>query len=589
MVLARSITTCALMVALPSRSAPSSLAGAMACADSAAAHEFFVRYRKELPPNLMLNRGALVIVCGDRITFAEGFGRTAAGDSVDPARTIFRAASNSKLIAATAVMQLADRGLWALDDDVNRYLPPAARLTPLPRAGPVTLANLLTHTAGFEDKFAGGVVVPADRLTLTDFFRLHSPRRVVAPASEVSYSNIGMALAGYLVEARTGKPFARYAEREIFAPLGMTRSTFDQPPPREWTRDLAGGPPRGRYDVVFNPYPAASLVATPVDMGHFIAAHLTTNSALGTGRVLSPDAMEEMHATHWRAQPAAPGVAYGFFEGSLNGRRTLFHTGDSGDHSLVLILPDERVGLYFVFSGADEQAPARDRFARVFMNTFFPTHGTDALAPTTDAGTIPEPSTSALAGTYRSASYSRSNYEKIRALFAQVTIRPGERGSLLLTPPGPTSPVRLERTSRLTFRRDSGEVVAYRQAPDGRVIGFTLGGLIWDPSSWDKIPWWENGRMHLAAVAIALLALALRLLWTPVAWIVRRIRRRDALNLTPDDRRVWRCPVSLRQRSVSRLSSVPQRHCCRSRTRSSPFREPLRCLPRYGLSLSLRG
>ena len=62
-----------------------------------------------------------------------------------------------------------------------------------------------------------------------------------------------------------------------------------------------------------------------------------------------------MHASHWRAQKDAPGVAYGFFEGELNGRPTLFHTGDSGDHSLVLLLPDEHVGLYFVFSGTDEQ------------------------------------------------------------------------------------------------------------------------------------------------------------------------------------------------------------------------------------------
>jgi CubicO group peptidase (beta-lactamase class C family) len=488
-----------------------------------------------------LQRGALVIVCGGRITFAGGFGRTAAGDTVDPNRTIFRAASNSKLFAATAVMQLVDRGLWTLDDDVNRYLPPAARLGPLGGA-PVTLAHLLTHTAGLDATFAGSVVIPADRMTLDEYFARHSPRRVARAGEEISYSNVGMALAGYLVEMRTAQPFARYAERHIFAPLGMTRSSFDQPPPSAWARDLAGGPPHGRYDVVFNPYPAASLVTTPVDMGRFIAAHLATETSvatLGAGRVLSPEALATMHASHFRAQPDAPGVAFGFFEGELNGHRTLFHTGDSGDHSLVLLLPDEHVGLYFVFSGTDEQTSARDMFAREFMDAFFPGDRTatqSAVAPMAPAR-IP---TAAFAGTYRTAAYSRSNYEKARALFAQVRVRAGTADTLLITPPGASVPVHLARGGPLTFRRDSGEVVAFRASAAGQVTGFTLSGLIWDPSSWDRIAWWQDGRLHLLALGLATLTLAVRLAWTPVAWIARATRRGQRRVVSPAERRIWR-------------------------------------------------
>jgi len=118
-----------------------------ACPDSVKVHGFFAQYRADLPPDLAFARGALVVVCGKRTTFAEGFGRTVAGDSVNPNQTIFRAASNSKLIVATAVMQLADRGLWSVNDDVNRYLPPASRLEPLRRTRPVAIAHLLTHTA----------------------------------------------------------------------------------------------------------------------------------------------------------------------------------------------------------------------------------------------------------------------------------------------------------------------------------------------------------------------------------------------------------------------------------------------------------
>lgn len=549
MVLARLVGVGAFLVAPPIRSTPptrgSQAIVAQCPLDSTAVDGFFGRYRASLPPKLALQRGALVIVCGGRITFAEGFGRTAAGDIVDPNHTIFRAASNSKLFAATAVMQLVDRGLLTLEDDVNRYLPPAARLGPLLNAGPATLAHLLTHTAGLDARFAGSVVIPADRTTLADYFARHSPRRVTRAGAEISYSNVGMALAGYLVEVRTGEPFARYAERHIFAPLGMTRSSFDQPPPSAWLRDLAGGPPRGRYDVVFNPYPAASLVTTPVDMGRFIAAHLATETAdttLGASRLLSPGALATMHASHWRAQPDAPGVAFGFFEGELNGHRTLFHTGDSGDHSLVLLLPDEHVGLYFVFSGTDEQTDARDAFARAFMNAFFPRNRRAARSPVARAPEV-RISASALAGTYRTASYSRSNYEKARALFAQVRVRAGAADTLLITPPGSSSPVPLVRTGPLTFRGDSGEVVAFRTAAKGHVTGFTLSGLIWDPTSWDRIRWWEDGRLHLLALGLAALLLVVRLAWTPVAWIARRTRRTrraERRAVSPAERRIWR-------------------------------------------------
>jgi len=319
----------------------------------------------------------------------------------------------------------------------------------------------------------------------------------------------------------------------------MMRSSFDQPPPAAWLRDLAGGAPRGRNDIVFNPYPAASLVSTPADMGRFIAAHLFDPSSGSLGsEILSPTATETMHASHWRPQPDVPSVAFGFFEGTLNDRRTLFHTGDSGDHSLVLLLPDENVGLYFVFSGTDEQVEARDRFARAFMDTFFPRKASSSTSLiTSTAAPIP---VSQLTGIYRTASYSRSNYEKVRALFAQVRVTAGDGDTLVIAPPGASARTKLVRVGTLTFQRDSGETIAFRQSPNGRIVGFTLSGLIWDPSSWDRISWWEDGRLHLATLGTAIGLLGLRLVWTPVAWIARALRRDRATNISPAMKRIWR-------------------------------------------------
>lgn len=499
---------------------------------------FVQHFIAELPASLKVPRGAFVLVCGGHPAYAMGFGKTAAGAPVDPARTIFRAASNSKLIAATAALQLAEQGKWSLTDDVNRYLPPIARLDSGAFVRPVTLEALLTHTAGFENKFAGGVTVPADRVTLAQFFA-NPPRRVREPGSAVSYSNVGMALVGYLVEVRSERSFARYAAEEIFAPLGMTHSSFDQPPPSDWTPDLADGPPRGRRNVVFNPYPAASLIATPLDMGRFIAAHLNSgalDASAGGGRVLSPASTALMHASHWRAQPEIPGVAYGFFEGEMNGHRTLFHTGDSGDHSVVFLLPEDSVGFYLVYTGSDEQTALRERFAHEFMVRFFPAPAT----PVRVALAVSPRLVTELSGTYRTAAYSRSNYEKVQALFAQVVVRHGEKGGIALSPPGASQPIQLRPLGPLTFRSDSGEVVVFRRDAKGKVVGLTVSGSIWDPASWDRIGALEDGRLHRVLFAGIVIVSMLRLIVWPIVALVRRLRRREAKPRSATERRWWR-------------------------------------------------
>ena len=99
--------------------------------------------------------GAVVVVDKDgRVLVARGYGYAdvAAGRRVDPERTLFRPGSISKLFTWTAMMQLVESGALDLDKDVNAYLD--FRIPP--RAGrPVTLRELATHTAGFEDILKG--------------------------------------------------------------------------------------------------------------------------------------------------------------------------------------------------------------------------------------------------------------------------------------------------------------------------------------------------------------------------------------------------------------------------------------------------
>jgi len=153
--------------------------------------------------------GATVSVVKDgKVLFAKGYGYAdiQRREPVNAATTIFRVGSVSKLLTGTAVMQLAEEGKVNLHADVNTYLKTFQIPATYPQ--PITLANLLTHTAGFEDSGISNYVPTAhDLQPLGPWLATHMPARVRAPGVFASYSNYGATLAGYIVEQVSGVPF----------------------------------------------------------------------------------------------------------------------------------------------------------------------------------------------------------------------------------------------------------------------------------------------------------------------------------------------------------------------------------------------
>ncbi|HTC91360.1 MAG TPA: serine hydrolase domain-containing protein, partial [Bryobacteraceae bacterium] len=101
--------------------------------------------------------GATVVIVKDgQVLTQRGFGYAdvAARKPVDPATTMFRAGSISKLFTWTAVMQLVEQHKIDLDADVNQYLD--FKIPPY-EGKPITMRNLMTHTPGFEEAFKGGI------------------------------------------------------------------------------------------------------------------------------------------------------------------------------------------------------------------------------------------------------------------------------------------------------------------------------------------------------------------------------------------------------------------------------------------------
>lgn len=438
-----------------------------------------------------------VLVKDGKILFQRGYGYADAEKKtpVVPGQTLFYAASVSKLVTATAVMQLIEQGKLKLDEDANAYFKHFQLKNNYP--APVTVGNLLTHTSGIDDSFIlGSVDRPADLLPLGEFFAKNTPRRARAPGEQIVYSNWGMAFAGYLVEAVSGVSFYDYVEQNIFQPLDMERSSFRRPFPPNLAPSVAtagvGGQPPDKTAVQL--YPAESLVSTVTDMGHFIIAHLNGGRFDDT-RILSDASVSEMHRQHFTQHVAMPGVAYGFFESYINGRRALFHAGGGGHESLLYLLPEEKLGFYIVYSG---------ELGKDFLPAFM-----DHYYPASQPFTLPQPSADfakhahRFAGLYRPNFIAMTNIEKLVSLVADTPVVSNGDGTLTVRlPPLGRKSLRMVEVQPFLFRAEEGFYVTFGVNGNGNIVRMFMSGATKDPAAFDRLRWYESGMLH-AGLAIA--------------------------------------------------------------------------------------
>ncbi|HXG54832.1 MAG TPA: serine hydrolase domain-containing protein [Vicinamibacterales bacterium] len=454
---------------------------------------------------------AFVVVKDGAIIFARGYGTEDAAGSrpVDPARTMFWLASLSKLVTADAVMREVDRGRIALDSPATRYLGWQLPTRNAWRA--ITVEDLLTHTGGLDEPFMQGTVDDAARLIpLGDYLALIRWRSGTHPGDVLRYSNHGMALAGRIVERTSRMPFAEYVEREIFAPTGMSDSTFRQPVPTELARRIATAGTDKVVDYLL-PAPAGAMMGTASDMGRFLVAQLDTVGPRAAS-------LGVMHATHWRAHPAVPGVALGWFETNLGGVHALYHTGARHHFSVAWLAPSRGVGIFVVHSmrqGGRFQN-LRTEVVRAFVDRYF-ARDTEPAAAGAAAHSID--------GIYRPALLSTTTVERAGYIFLDTPVRSNADGSVTMHAPG--------GLGRITAHPIANDAFEVRNGPQaGLRLGFVehadgssriaMGGTLLDPVLFTRLAWWQRGLVHAALLVTASLALMLAAAVRGLRWILRR-------------------------------------------------------------------
>lgn len=465
--------------------------------------------------------GASVLVMKDgKVLLLKGYGYADVKTKkpVDPNVTMFRLASISKLFTWTAIMQLEEQGKLDIDMDVNKYLDFQIR----PAFGkPITLRSLMTHTGGFEEADRDLIIVhPKKDIPLRQYLIGNQPMRLFPPGEVPAYSNYGVGLASYIVQRISGEPFEQYVQEHIFAPLGMTHSTFYQPPPKSLEPFVSLGyhentekPPVG-FEVV-HPAGAGALSSSAADMGRFGMA-LLNGGQLDGQRLLKPETLAAMWTPQYRSSDQMPPICMGFYQVWRNGLRWIGHEGDLvAFHSLFFVEPKERLVLFVSYNSAGGGDKPRPEIINLFSDRYFPSDEKQTFI------NLPRNELQEIAGTYLTTRREDSTKFRIMNLFSQSKATVDKDGILHIEGRDDLRghSIKWKPIGKDLWQEVGGQrrLFAIRDA-QGKIVrlAFDFPGV-----QVQRVPWYENAKFVLTLVAASLAVL----LAVVIATLFRLYRR----------------------------------------------------------------
>jgi len=295
------------------------------------------------------------VFVGNEVVWAKGYGWADIENGIAAtADTIGRTGSISKSFTSVLMMQLAERGVFDIDDPVADYFPEIGRLaSPPPGSLPITFRMLASHTAGLAREpdlpgAASGPIYGWEDKILESI--PHTGYRTT-PRTEYSYSNIGFGMLGLASSRAAGEPFMELVTELIFKPLGMDSSTFIVNTPDLAAR-LSVGYSRNRETGAISAeqatrehfgrgykVPNGGIYSTVIDMAKFAAAMMGESPV----RILSDASREGMMT------PQSPAETYGLgftVRTSEAGVTTVGHGGSVAGYNANLEFdPDSKIGV----------------------------------------------------------------------------------------------------------------------------------------------------------------------------------------------------------------------------------------------------
>ena len=267
--------------------------------------------------------------------------------------TLFQVASVSKPVTACAVMQLVEQGKLSLDADVNEVLPFPVRNPKHPKV-PITLEHLLTHTSGIRDNWnlledtwvkngdfpkPLGESLAAYLQPKGEYYSAKKSFYQWAPGTKSQYSNVGVALAAYLAEAKAKTSFETLCQKGIFETLGMQGSSFrlkgmDQTKlamPYGFKKKTGVFKPLGHHGYL--DFPSGTLRVTAPHLARFLLSFIGDGQLEGT-RLLKTETVRQMRKIPFPKADSKQGLVWYFDK--LGGAKTMGHDGGDPGVSTVM-------------------------------------------------------------------------------------------------------------------------------------------------------------------------------------------------------------------------------------------------------------
>jgi CubicO group peptidase (beta-lactamase class C family) len=303
----------------------------------------------------------VALVQNGEIVYVQAYGvrSTATGAPVTP-DTLFAIGSVTKSFTAVSVLELANRGVIALDMPLITYLPGFTLADP-GAAQQVTARQLLAQTSGLPGGY-DAAWVSGQITTLQQAVDYAATLGLAAaPGTVHIYSNYNYAIAGYLIEQVSGQSWADYTRDHVLAPLDITRAAFDiqtmqQTPDHAvpHSLDILRGMQPIPFVSLAGIASAGALNVSARDMGHYVLFQLSDGTFDGQA-IISTALFDDMHTQQAAYPPQPPvgptgfqtnGYALGWFTAGFDGRQVLWHNGSiDGFYTLVMFIPSDNVGV----------------------------------------------------------------------------------------------------------------------------------------------------------------------------------------------------------------------------------------------------
>jgi len=491
--------------------------------NKAEVEKYFDEHLNELLKKYQVPGGIVSVVKDDKVYFAKGFGYT------DPAKKIpvnadtmsFRIGSVTKTFTATAVMQLVEQGKIDLNADINKYLKGFKIVGK--NGKKITVHNLLTHTAGFDESLDHFITDPGKKhIPLKVYVKKYIPARVIEPGVESIYSNYGFGLLGYIIEEVSGQSYEQYMQQHVFNPLEMKHTTLTVPKNGVKSYEVKNGKYASVKATDLNIRPAGTIWTTASDLSNYLMGQLQTGKYKGV--LMNEETSNEMQTAHFKAHPGVAGFGYNFYEDMLWKEHVPVQHGGSteGFRAHIYLIPDLKFGVAMSTNSTEGRMIFTD-FFKQFHKDFFPQSYENKISSNL---TSKKDLNKALSGSYIMTRHVHHGPGKLIQLLnlPENKIKAIDKGIIELKDSHGQKTVFIEQEKNLFAEENGPDTIAFYKTPEGDTH-YSISSL---PISFEKVTGMQHASSKLILFFVIVIPALLAIFFYPIGWIGRKILKKSS-------------------------------------------------------------